>query len=204
MIAIHASPGTFSDRWIEYCNENSISYKIVDCYRDDILHQLEGCCHLMWHWPHHDIAGSIIAKNLTYLLETVGIQVFPNFSMAWHYDDKITQKYIFEALDIPHIPTRVFYSRESASAFARTTTYPKDFKLARGAGSTNVQLVHTYQEAERAIRRSFVTGWDDRSQARRQALNNRLSHFRRDRNLRSLLRISFGLFREHMSIKLIC
>lgn len=195
MIAIHTRPGTFSERWIHYCKSKGIKYKLVDCYADDILNQLEGCDRLMWHWPHYEIEGSIIAKPLTYLFETIGIKVFPSFSTAWSYDDKLAQKYIFEALDIPHIPTRVFFDQDTALAYARSTSYPKVFKLSRGAGSTNVQLLHNYQEAKRAIRRSFSSGWSDRAQARRWALNNRLANFRRDRDFSSLLRISFGVFR---------
>ena len=31
-IAIHNRPGSFSDRWIEYCNKNHIDYKVVNAY----------------------------------------------------------------------------------------------------------------------------------------------------------------------------
>ena len=31
-IAIHHSPGSFSDRWIEYCEEKHITYSLVNCY----------------------------------------------------------------------------------------------------------------------------------------------------------------------------
>lgn len=195
MIAIHERPGSFSDRWIEYCKENAVSYKLVDCFQNDILQQLDGCTHLLWHWPHHDIKASLVAKQLTYLCELIGLQVFPGSSNAWHYDDKIAQKYLFEAFQIPHVPTRVFYSEQSAKDFAINASYPQVFKLSRGAGSTNVQLLRNVSEAKRAIRRSFSFGWDDRSQARRHALDNRISHFRRDRSLISFLRISLGIAR---------
>ena len=36
-IAIHHRPGSFSDRWIEYCEKEGIEYKIVNCYDNDIV-----------------------------------------------------------------------------------------------------------------------------------------------------------------------
>lgn len=195
MIAIHNRRGSFSDRWIEYCKKNSIPYKLVDCYRSDIIQQLDGCDRLMWHWPHHDMAGSIVAKSLTKLIEDIGIKVFPSSSNSWHYDDKIAQKYIFEAYNIPHIPTEIFFSKESAIGYAEGANYPLVFKLSRGAGSSNVKLLNSIQEARKAINKSFSKGWSDRSQARWHALDNRISRFRKNRNLESLLQISFGLGR---------
>lgn len=195
MIAIHAHKGTFSDRWIEFCEKGGVDYKIVDCYKDNILSQLENCTHLLWHWPHHDMKGSLVAKQITFLCEQIGVKVFPSFRTAWHYDDKIAQKYIFEAYDIPHIPTRIFFTQDAAEKFANAAEYPQVFKLSRGAGSMNVQLIRNRREAARVIRRSFSRGWDDRTQARRHALQNRLSKFRRDRNLGSFFRIALGLAR---------
>ena len=46
-IAIHQTKGSFSDRWIEYCQINEINYKIVNCYDSDIIEQLNDCEGLM-------------------------------------------------------------------------------------------------------------------------------------------------------------
>ncbi|MDZ7775700.1 MAG: hypothetical protein U5L09_08950 [Bacteroidales bacterium] len=42
-IAIHNRPGSFSDRWIEYCKKQEIPYKIVNCYDNNIIQQLNDC-----------------------------------------------------------------------------------------------------------------------------------------------------------------
>ena len=42
-IAIHHRSGGFSDRWITYCQEEGIDYKIVNCYDSDIIEQLIDC-----------------------------------------------------------------------------------------------------------------------------------------------------------------
>ena len=63
-IAIHHSKNSFSERWIPYCDSNSISYKIVDCYRSDIMQQLEDCDALMWHFNHKGSKESKFAKQI--------------------------------------------------------------------------------------------------------------------------------------------
>ena len=42
MIAIHKSSG-FAERWIAYCQQENIDYKIVNCYDSDIIEQLKDC-----------------------------------------------------------------------------------------------------------------------------------------------------------------
>ena len=36
-IAIHHRQGSFSDRWIEYCETNNIEYKIVNAFDNNII-----------------------------------------------------------------------------------------------------------------------------------------------------------------------
>jgi hypothetical protein len=40
-IAIHDSPGSFSDRWIAYCQENKINLKNINFYYTFIIIQLD-------------------------------------------------------------------------------------------------------------------------------------------------------------------
>ena len=105
-IAIHKSNG-FSDRWIEYCKNNSIDYKIVDCYENDIISQLDDCRALMWHHNHINYKHTLFAKSLLFSLEIAGVKVFPNFNTAWHFDDKVGQKYLLEAIGAPLVKSYV-------------------------------------------------------------------------------------------------
>lgn len=193
-IAIHHRPGSFSDSWIQWCRDSGVQHKVVDAHRSDAIEQIRGCSALMWHWSHHDQSAALFARQLTMSLEKIGISVFPSSLSSWHYDDKVGQKYLLEAINAPIIPTWVFYSKNEALNWAHTTTFPKVFKLRGGAGSTNVHLVRTRQEAERLIRRSFGQGWSAAGSPLR-AINERLWQFRRDRTLRSLIDISRGAYR---------
>lgn len=42
-LAIHHREGSFSDQWIEYCEQNKVPYKIVNAYASDIMQTLSDC-----------------------------------------------------------------------------------------------------------------------------------------------------------------
>ena len=158
-IGIHHVKGSFSERWIPYCEKNDIDYKLVNCYQNDIIDQLSDCDALMWHFNHKGAKECKFAKQLMYSLEMAGKIVFPDFNTVWHFDDKVGQKYLLEAVDAPLVPSYVFYSKDAALAWARQTTYPKVFKLRNGAGSDNVKLVRSFGNAKKLIKKAFGRGF---------------------------------------------
>ena len=38
MIATHHNKGSFSEKWIEYCEKNNLFYKLVDCFSSRFIH----------------------------------------------------------------------------------------------------------------------------------------------------------------------
>jgi len=186
MIAIHAKSGSFVPEWLAHCQENGIPYKEVDCFASDIIQQLDGCQALLWHWAHHDYRAQLFARQLIASVEEMGLKVFPSTATCWHYDDKVGQKYLLEAIGAPLIPTHVFYDRQSALQWVEMTTFPKVWKLRGGAGSQNVRLVHNAKAARRVVRKAFGNGW---SFSRFHVFRERLWRFRRDRDWASLARV---------------
>ena len=159
MIAIHHSKGSFSDRWIAYCKANEIAYKIVDCYQSDIMHQLNDCDALMWHINHQNSKDVLFAKQLLYSVQAAGKRVFPDYNTAWHFDDKVGQKYLLEAIGAPLVPTWIMYNKKDALVWAEKNSFPKVFKLRGGAGSANVRLAKTKSEAVQLIEKAFGRGF---------------------------------------------
>jgi len=158
-IAIHHRQGSFSDRWIAYCINQNIDYKIVNCYASDIIAQLEDCDALMWHHSHVDYKDALFAKQLLYAVAQSGKKVFPDYKTCWHFDDKIGQKYLFEAIEAPLVPSYVFYTKEEAQNWIGNTTFPKVFKLRGGSGSQNVKLVESPIHAKRLVKKAFGNGF---------------------------------------------
>ena len=192
-IAIHSRAGSFSVRWIEYCKEKKINYKLVNCYETDIVEQLSDCDGLMWHWGHIDNKAVLFARQLTYSLEFSGIKVFPDSKTAWHYDDKVGQKYLLEAIGAPLVSSYVFYDKKQARMWAKKTSYPKVFKLRVGAGSANVRLVKNRYTAYRLINRAFGKGFPVLNRA--TFLKDRVHQFQKEKNLKNFSELLKGCYR---------
>ena len=159
LLGIHDRPGSFSDRWIDFCILQSIPFRRVDCLRSDVVAQCEGLDALLWHWDGCDPVNFLVAGQIIASLEAKGMRVFPNVSTCWHYDDKVAQKYLLEAVGAPLIPTWVFVNRREAMKWIDAATWPKVFKLRCGAGSTNVRLVRSRHEAIALWRQAFGRGF---------------------------------------------
>ena len=158
-IAIHDNKGGFNIRWVEYCNKNDIEYKLVNAYDNDIVEKVKECDAFMWHFHHADYRDMQFAKSLLFSLQKRGMKVFPDFNTCWHFDDKIAQKYLLEAIDAPLVPTYVFHTEKEAIEWAESTTYPKVFKLKGGAGASNVKLARTKKDAKKLIKQCFSKGF---------------------------------------------
>lgn len=158
-LAIHDSENTFSQRWLEFCETNQVPYLLVNCYDSDIIEQLSECDALLWNWNNNDHKAKKFARALIYSLESMGKKVFPDSNTCWHYDDKIGQKYLFEAIDAPLVPTYIFYDKKSAFSWIEKTIFPKVFKLSSGSGAVNVKLANDKDEARRLVKQSFGKGF---------------------------------------------
>lgn len=162
MIAIAQEDTGFHRYWAAYCRQKGIPFKRVDCYGSDIVEQLRGCEALMWHFSHQDYRDMLFARQLMCALEAGGLRVFPDPATSWHFDDKVGQKYLLEAVGAPLVPTYVCYSRREALDWTRRTEWPKVFKLRGGSGASNVLLARTAAEGRRLIRQAFGRGFSPR------------------------------------------
>lgn len=158
-IAIVNRKGSFSDRWVTYCESHGIEYKIVNPYKNDIIRQVDGCDAFMWHFHQGDYRDMQFAKNLIRSLEAKGVKCFPNSDTCWHFDDKVAQKYLLEAVGAPLVPSYVFYTEQEALDWISKTDFPKVFKLKGGAGASNVKLAHNCDEAKSFVRQCFGKGF---------------------------------------------
>ena len=157
-IAIHHSPGSFSDDWIDYCVREGIEHKLVDCYESDIVTKVKDCDALMWHHEQNNGTERLFSKELLFALDHVGISVFPDARTFWHFDDKVAQKYLLEAAGAPLVPSYVFFRKADALQWVEGTDFPKVFKLRGGAGSSSVYLIRSRAHARNVVSRMFGKG----------------------------------------------
>ena len=83
-IAIHKGSNDFSDRWIKYCYNNSIPYKLVNAYDNNIVEQISDCTAFMWHHYHDDYRDCLFAKQLLYSLQKKGLKVLQTLIYFLH------------------------------------------------------------------------------------------------------------------------
>src|SRR5690606_27066352 len=190
-IAIHHRDHSFSEQWIAYCDANNINYKLVDGYSTDFIKDVRGCDIFMWHHNHTTYQDNLAAKTILFTLQQIGIKTYPDFNTGWHFDDKVAQKYLLEAIGAPLVPSYVFYEKESAISWIERTSFPKVFKLTGGSGAHNVKLVRSKRHAIQLTNQAFSSGFSQFD--RTTHFQERLRRFKEGKdNLTGVLK---GLYR---------
>ena len=160
-VAIHRDPSSpikYSEKWASALERASVEVRWVNLRLPDAIEQVRDCEGVMWHWEYLPLERQVAPSILHAIEAYLGIPVFPDHITCWHYDDKLAQYYIFQALKIPTPPTWIFWDAEPAREWARRTSYPKVFKLRTGSSSSNVHLVRPEREARRVIDLMFGRG----------------------------------------------
>lgn len=188
-LAIHPRTGSYSDRWIEYCAEHGVAYTLVNCHASDIISQLASVDALLWHWTHTSPEDVLCAGRVIRAAEALGLKVFPNTATCWHYDDKVAQKYLLEAIGASLVPTYVFYDLQPALQWIDQASFPKVFKLSRGAAAQNVRLVRRASEGRRLARQAFGKGFKPIAGILRDATTKARKHRKEGDSLAVLKRL---------------
>lgn len=131
-----------SPRWAELLLRADHEVRWVDVYKADILEQLAGCDGFMWRHAHHSGMWHIARRLLPVLERELKLAVYPDQTTCWHYDDKIAQTYLFQALGVPTPRNWVWFDRDAAHAWAQEAEYPM-VRLVGSSLSDNNHLHHT-------------------------------------------------------------
>lgn len=149
---------SYSEKWTHFLKESGIEVVTLDLLRQDALSQAADCDGVMWRWAHNP-QDKQSAKVILYTIEHyLDIPVYPNNYSSWHYDEKISQHYFFQAQKIPTPDTHVFWKEIDALDFIDDIDYPIILKLSGGAGSANVVKIRTKEEAKKFVSELFNTG----------------------------------------------
>lgn len=152
--------GNRSKDYVTAAKIMGIPYKLIDAKSSYVIDNIKDIDALIWHWSQENAHEKRSAYAIIKSVEMKGIKVYPNSNTCWMFDDKIFEKYLLEAAEVPMIKTMVFYEYEKAIRWLKTQTFPLVYKLSHGAGSTNVRLVHNYEEAKKICKIHFSTFLD--------------------------------------------
>ena len=151
-VAIHVDNGrehssSWAPVWIEFCENNKIPFKVVNCYSFDSIRELKDCNVLLWHFSHYSKQDMHFARSILTSAKSLGLRVFPDVADFWHFDDKVAQDYFFDASDIESPESAIFFSYNDVLTWiCSDPLLPVVAKLRCGSGSQNVMLLSTRDE----------------------------------------------------------
>lgn len=164
-IAIHQNHAIFNhstmwdNEWIRYCKENSIDFEVVNCFENDILEKLQKFDILLWHFSNYSLQEMMYARTIINCASNLGLNVFPDFKTAWHFDDKVAETYLLKTINAPMPNSYMFYTYESAKDFLLSEpTFPIIAKLRSGSGSNNVTKLNNSKEGIMYAKKMFRKG----------------------------------------------
>jgi len=147
-----------SELWAELAKKEGHRVVWIDVYNNGALPNIRKCDPFMWRFKHRPDERALASRLLPVVEDSLGIPVFPDWRTHWHYDDKVAQLYLLRANGIPIPDTTVAWSKEAAFDHIQTAKYPFVVKLATGAGSANVVLVESKEQALALAHRLFGGG----------------------------------------------
>jgi glutathione synthase/RimK-type ligase-like ATP-grasp enzyme len=148
----------YAHKWIEILKSLSIEYITFIMSDDNLMQKLALCDGVMWHFIHNPDEKKMAQTLLNAIEENLKIPVFPNYATRWHFDEKISQYYLFESLNIPTIKTDIFWDFNSAVSFINSVSFPLIYKLSTGAGAANVVKLDNKNEAKKRAKLLFKNG----------------------------------------------
>ncbi|MBN1364263.1 MAG: hypothetical protein JW976_05590 [Syntrophaceae bacterium] len=164
-LAIHKNDKIFNhyilwtNEWINYCEVNKVSYKVVNCYDYDILDQLKEFNALVFHIVNYVYQDMFFARSILHSAKKMGLSVFPDFNDAWHFDDKIAETYALQSAGAPIPKSWMFYTFDDLLKWADGfIELPVVAKLRTGSGSHNVVLIKSKSQLISYAKQMFSNG----------------------------------------------
>lgn len=149
---------TSAENWALACKRQGIKYDIIDLAASDWLENIWACKSDFFllrpagNLEHYKI---LYDERLYIICKVMGLKTYPSFEECYIYENKKLLSYYLAAKDIPHPKTRVFYSREEATAFIDKTSLPIVAKTTIGASGSGVQILRNKDKAKRYIKNAF-------------------------------------------------
>ena len=146
---------SYSDKWSECLIQRGHDILFTNISDPGLISKIASSDGFMWRPSISPDVKQQASRILLIAEKILNKPVFPDFYTFWHYDDKVSQAYLFNALNIPTPLTWIFWNKSEALEWATKATYPLVHKLAIGAGSTNVRLIKTIGDAKSQINQNF-------------------------------------------------
>ncbi len=160
-IAIAKEAWNLHYHYIKACRELNISYKIIDFFSSNWLEQLSNSSFdililrpSVQYQPWKDMFDNRIRLLNTY----TNIKIFPSPELLWLWESKLKTYEWLQINQLPHIETYIFYNKDEALNFAKTTDLPIVYKANCGSGTSGVKIIKKKSYLFKLINKSFNSG----------------------------------------------
>lgn len=159
--------------WENYCKNKGIKYRIINPYRSQIIDEIKDFDILLWHFNGYSQTDMLIAKDIIFSAKVLGLKVFPDFNEGWHFDNKIAQSYLFQAIGAKIPKSYKYYSLQELKEFSYSfENFPIIAKLRNGSGSHNVKMIKSKGELIDYGIKMFTSGFKSTPSPKRKLINN--------------------------------
>ncbi len=188
----------YSEKFEKILLLNNIPYRLIDPNSYSLLNDIKECSHLLFRHSQGDTDLKVYDTIFTIAHRVYGLKCYPGFETFWSYEDKIKEYYLLRSNNFPIIDSHVFWNIEYADAFLKEAKFPIVAKLPKGASSSNVVIVCSFEEGNNINKQVFNKGVKSRGLKSR----SNLSSFRKagifksgKASLRSYL-LNLGIIKE--------
>ena len=147
-------------KWIEICDREGIPYEVVDGFNPEFINRCTMYSCVLWHFGNYVPVEMMETRNILYAVRKKGVPVFPDFNTAYHFDDKIAEMYILQAVGASIPLSKAFFVKEDCLNFLANANYPLIAKLKSGSGASNVKKLDSFSAARRYAKRMFGKGYN--------------------------------------------
>lgn len=138
-------------RYERFCKNNNIPYGFLDLKKSDWLSEAQEFDLIVCH-TEGDPAFQEMYEDKIYILEKYHQKkCFPSFHEVWQYEHKVRSHYLYEALNLPAIPTLVTHDKEEALSLGDKLSFPFIVKTTIGAGSSGVEKIDTQADLDKYV-----------------------------------------------------
>lgn len=209
------------DPWLTACDARSkeIKYDVINLSKGDWMEQVlakdydiyltQAPCTTSYFKQMYD--------ERVYILNTsLKKRIYPTLDEILIYENKRFISYWLEANKIPHPKTRIYYDKQEALEYIRTTKYPFVAKTTIGATGSGVKIIKTESEAKDYVKRAFSSkgigrrwwpnttkkDWIPRIKAKMKNFSASVKHYQTQRKqITGDAQKNFVLFQEYVNIK---
>jgi glutathione synthase/RimK-type ligase-like ATP-grasp enzyme len=147
----------FSKKYEEALIGSNLPYTIIDPNSYSLIDDLKACTHLIFRHSQGDTDAQLY--DLIYnMAKRLKVKCMPEYDTFWAYENKVREYYMLKMNGFPIVESRIFWNSGPATEYLKSAKYPFIAKLSKGAGSENVVMVKSFDEAEKIVKQVFHRG----------------------------------------------